>query len=197
MTYDALLVVSFGGPEAPDQVMPFLERVTRGRGVPRERLEEVATHYDHVGGVSPIMAQSRALVEALERGLDLPVYWGNRNAAPFVADAVRELRDRGARRALAITTSAFGSYSGCRQYREDIERARGEVEGAPPIDAIGPYGEHPGFLAAQVDRVRDALVGLERPRLVFTAHSIPLTMAQTSPYERQLRAACAHVAARS
>jgi ferrochelatase len=194
VTYDALLVVSFGGPEAPDQVMPFLERVTRGRGVPRERLEEVATHYHHVGGVSPIMGQSRALVAALERALDLPVVWGNRNAAPFVADAVRTLRDRGVRRALAITASAFGSYSGCRQYREDVERARAEVEGAPPIDVVGPYGDHPGFLAAQVDRVRDALVGLERPRLLFTAHSIPIAMAQTSPYERQLRAACAHVA---
>src|SRR5688500_14682402 len=101
--------------------MPFLERVTRGRGVPRERLEEVATHYHHVGGVSPIMGQSRALVAALERALDLPVVWGNRNAAPFVADAVRTLRDRGVRRALAITASAFGSYSGCRQYREDVE----------------------------------------------------------------------------
>ncbi|MCU0272827.1 MAG: ferrochelatase, partial [Acidimicrobiales bacterium] len=130
--YDAVLLVSFGGPEGPDDVLPFLENVTRGRGVPLERLAEVAEQYAARGGVSPINDQCRALLAALRveldaHGLDLPLYWGNRNWHPMLPDTVRRMRDDGVRRALAVVTSAYSSYSGCRQYREDIERAREEV----------------------------------------------------------------------
>ncbi|WP_053238781.1 ferrochelatase [Sandaracinus amylolyticus] len=202
MTYDALLVLSFGGPEGDADVMPFLENVTRGRGIPRERLLEVAEHYHHFGGVSPINGQVRALIDALERelrahGITLPVYWGNRNWHPMLEDTVRRMKDDGVRRALALVTSAFGSYSGCRQYREDIERARASVgEGAPEIEKLRLYFDHPGFADAQIARVRDALgtIDGERARLLFTAHSIPMSMARTSPYEAQLRAMCELVA---
>src|SRR5579875_49161 len=135
--YDALLLLSFGGPEGPDDVMPFLRNVTRGRGIPDERLAEVAEHYQHFGGVSPINEQNRALIAALEtefaaHGIELPIYWGNRNWDPYVADAVARMRDDGVRRALVLATSATTSYSGCRQYREDLARARETVgDGAP------------------------------------------------------------------
>lgn len=203
MTYDALLVLSFGGPEGPDDVMPFLENVTRGRGVPRERLLEVAEHYQHFGGVSPINGQVQALIEALRaelgaHGHTLPVYWGNRNWHPMLEDTVRQMRDDGVTRALAFATSAYGSYSGCRQYRDDIARACAAVEGAPGLEKLRPYFDHPGFIEAQTDRVRDALSTLPeasrgRARLVFTAHSVPVSMARSSPYEAQLRAASALV----
>lgn len=194
--YDALLVVSFGGPEKREDVIPFLENVLRGRNVPRERMLAVAEHYYHFDGHSPINDQNRALIAALKERIALPVYWGNRNWHPFLADTVREMRDHGVRRALAFVTSAFGSYSGCRQYIENIDRARVEVgEEAPVIDKIPPFSAHPKFLEAMTDRVRAALEEAPHGRLVFTAHSVPVSMAQSSPYVRELERACAAVAA--
>lgn len=196
--YDAILLVSFGGPEGPDDVLPFLERVTRGRGVPRERLAEVGEHYHLFGGRSPINDQCRALEGALEalleaEGPHLPVYWGNRNWHPLLADTVRQMADDGIRHAAAFVTSAFGSYSGCRQYREDLEEARRQVgPRAPQLDKLRLYHNHPGFLGPLAANVRAALQRLpahqrDGARLVFTAHSIPVSMAATSDYEAQLR----------
>jgi len=196
--YDALLIVGFGGPEGPDDVVPFLENVTRGRNIPRERLIEVGAHYAHFGGVSPINAQLRALKAAIERELpELPVYWGNRNWQPMLADTVAQMRADGVTSALAFVTSAFGSYSGCRQYREDLERARASVEGAPSIEKLRNYFDHPLFVDAIVDRVNDAKASTRDAHLVLTAHSIPTSMASTAPYEAQLRAIAAIVAART
>ena len=202
-TYDALLLLSFGGPEGPDDVIPFLENVTRGRNVPRERLEEVAEQYARFGGVSPINEQNRALLDALRaelerRGIDLPFHWGNRNWAPYVEDTMAALADDGHRRVLALATSAFSSYSACRQYLEDIERARAAVgERAPVVDKIRPYWDHPGFVDAVVARVRNALQAApDDAHLAFTAHSIPISMASTSDYESQLRSVAATVAER-
>ncbi len=193
--YDALVVVSFGGPEKRDEVIPFLENVLRGRNVPRERMLEVAEHYYHFDGRSPINDQNRELIRELRAALDIPVYWGNRNWHPMLADTVRQMRDDGVRRAVAFATSAFGSYSGCRQYLEDIDRARAEVgEGTPRIDKLPPFSDHPGFIEAMTDRVADALVELPNGSLLFTAHSVPMSMAQASPYVAQLEAACAAVA---
>jgi|SRR5579872_4581399 len=192
--YDALLVVSFGGPEKHEDVIPFLENVLRGRNVPRERMLEVAEHYYHFDGRSPINDQNRELVTALQGALRIPVYWGNRNWRPFLADTVRQMRDDGIRRGIAFATSAFGSYSGCRQYIEDLDRARAGVENAPPIDKMRAFPDHPRFLEAMVDRVRAALADLPDGRLIFTAHSIPCAMAQSSPYVQQLEKACAAVA---
>jgi protoporphyrin/coproporphyrin ferrochelatase len=185
--------VSFGGPEGPEDVMPFLENVVRGRPVPPSRLEEVAEHYHRFGGVSPINGQNRALVAALEKeldaaGLELPVYWGNRNWHPFLTDELRRMRGDGIRRALAFVTSAFGSYSSCRQYREDLEAARAAVgEGAPAVEKLRLFFNHPGFIDYWVDSVRAACAGAgaEAP-VLFTAHSIPVAMARSSPYEEQL-----------
>jgi ferrochelatase len=194
--YDALLVVSFGGPEGREDVIPFLENVLRGRNVPRERMLEVAEHYYHFEGRSPINDQNRALIEALRPVVGMPVYWGNRNWHPMLADTVRQMRDDGVRRAVAFTTSAFGSYSGCRQYIENIARAQAEVgEGAPEIVKIPPFSAHPKFLEAMTDRVQTALNELPEGQLVFTAHSVPVSMAQSGPYVGQLEAACARVAA--
>jgi ferrochelatase len=193
--YDAFLLVSFGGPEKHEDVIPFLENVLRGRNVPRERMLEVAEHYYHFGGRSPINDQNRALIDALKPAIRLPIYWGNRNWHPMLADTVRQMRADGVQRAVAFVTSAFGSYSGCRQYQEDIARARAAVgEGAPEIIKIRPFSTHPKFLQAMTDRVRAALAELPGGRLVFTAHSVPLAMAETSPYVRELEAACAAVA---
>jgi ferrochelatase len=188
MTYDAFMLVSFGGPDGPDDVMPFLRNVTRGRGVPDERLAAVAEHYRHFGGVSPINAQCRDLLAALEKefaatGVDLPRYWGNRNWHPFLADTLRRMRDDGVRRALAFVTSPYGSYSSCRQYLDDIEQARADVgPSAPEVDKIRHYHDHPGHVAAHADAVRAALATLPGGdlRLVFTAHSIPVSMARTA-----------------
>jgi protoporphyrin/coproporphyrin ferrochelatase len=193
--YDALVVVSFGGPEKREDVIPFLENVLRGRNVPRERMLDVAEHYYHFDGRSPINDQNRELIRELREALDIPVYWGNRNWHPMLADTVRQMRDDGVRRAVAFATSAFGSYSGCRQYLEDIDRARAEVgEGAPRIDKLPPFSDRAEFIAAMTDRVADALVELPGGSLLFTAHSVPMSMAQASPYVAQLESACAAVA---
>ncbi|MDT7659354.1 MAG: protoporphyrin/coproporphyrin ferrochelatase [Pseudonocardiales bacterium] len=181
---DALLVLSFGGPEGPRDVLPFLERATAGRGVPRERLLEVAKHYDHFDGVSPLNARNRELIERVraelaEQGIALPVYFGNRNWHPLVEDTVAEMAAAGVRRALVFATSAYGGYSACRQYHEDIERARESVgEGAPELVKLRHFFDHPDFVGAAADAVRSAAATLpverrEHARLVFTAHSIP------------------------
>ncbi|HSE43705.1 MAG TPA: ferrochelatase [Gemmatimonadales bacterium] len=195
--YDAVLVVSFGGPEGPDDVLPFLENVTRGRAVPRERLLAVAEHYQHFGGVSPINEQNRALVAALRRELAshppaLPVYLGNRNWHPYLADTIRQMRDDGVRRALALVTSAFGCYSGCRQYREDVIRAlEAAGPGAPEVDKLRLFFNHTGFIEANAANLKEALDRFPPDRrgvvrVVFTAHSIPMAMAHASGYEPQL-----------
>jgi protoporphyrin/coproporphyrin ferrochelatase len=205
-SYDAILIVSFGGPEGPDDVLPFLENVTRGRNIPRPRLLEVAEHYNRFGGISPLNGEIRTLLGRLVAALNsqgpcLPVYWGNRNWHPMLSDVVRQMADDGIQHALAFVTSAFGSYSGCRQYREDIARARHEVGVlAPQIDVIRRFYNHPGFIQSVVDRVRAALGELPEDRrhsapLIFTAHSIPTAMANSGPYESQLREACRLVAA--
>jgi ferrochelatase len=189
--YDAFLLVSFGGPEGPDDVMPFLRNVTRGRGVPDERLADVAEHYYAFGGVSPINQQCRDLLAAVRAdfassGLPLPVYWGNRNWSPYLADTVRAMAADGVRRAVAFVTSAYSSYSGCRQYLDDIERARTAAgPRAPRIDKIRRFSNHPGFIEPFADHARAALASLpadvrDDAHLVFTAHSIPVAMAEAS-----------------
>ncbi len=203
MSYDALLLVSFGGPDGPDDVMPFLRNVTRGRGIPEERLADVAEHYHHFGGVSPINGQNRQLLAAIRDKLDLPVYWGNRNWHPFLADTVAQMAADGIGSALAFVTSAYSSYSGCRQYQDDIAAARSSVgPAAPAVDKLRHYFNHPGFLEPNIDAVAAALGKdpRETTRLVFTAHSIPASMAERSGptgdlYVRQLREAAALVAA--
>jgi len=192
--FDALLIVSFGGPESRDEVIPFLENVLRGRNVPRERLTAVAYHYYHFEGRSPINDQNRALIEALRPIVKVPIYWGNRNWHPFLADAVQKMRDDGIQRAVAFATSAFGSYSGCRQYLENIATARTAVSGAPEIVKLPPFCGNPLFLEAMSDRVRTALAQLPGARVVFTAHSVPVAMAETSPYVQQLQEASRYVA---
>jgi len=194
MSYDAVLLVSFGGPEKREDVIPFLENVLRGRNVPYERLLEVAEHYYHFDGRSPINDQCRDLISMLHaEGLELPVYWGNRNWHPMLADAVKEMRDAGIERALAIATSAFGSYSGCRQYIEDIDIARAAVPNAPVIDKLPPFWDSAGFIDTMADRVRKALAKLPEAQVVYTAHSIPVSMSQSSPYESQLKEAARRV----
>ncbi len=206
-TYDAIIVVSFGGPEGPADVMPFLENVTRGRGIPRERLLEVAKNYEMFGGVSPINAQNRALIAALEvllreRGPDLPVYFGNRNWSPYLEDTLRQMAADGVRRALGFVTSAYSSYSGCRQYRENIAAARAAVgESAPMVDKLRAFWNHPGFVLPMAEAVNTALAAIppdrrDKARLVYTAHSLPMSMVATSDYLTQLRDACGLVAAR-
>ncbi len=196
--YDAVLIVSFGGPEKREDVIPFLTNVTRGRNIPQERLSEVAEHYYDFGGKSPINDQCRELIAALRQELNshdvrLPLYWGNRNWHPFLSEAIRQMRDDGVRRALAFVTSAYSSYSGCRQYRENIAAAQAEVgAGAPRIDKLRVFYNHPGFIEACADRVCEARAQFSPSeqsnlRLVATAHSIPCSMAQTSAYETQLR----------
>jgi ferrochelatase len=203
--YDAVLLVSFGGPEGLDDVIPFLENVVRGRHVSRERLLAVAEHYYHFGGVSPINAQNRALIAALEQELkahklDLPIYWGNRNWHPMLTDTLRQMSQDGIQHALAFFTSAYSSYSGCRQYREDIGRAQAEVgEGAPQVSLLRKFYNHPGFIHPNIDNVRAALDKLPQKRRVaahiaFTAHSIPLAMARNCAYEAQLDETCRLIA---
>ncbi|NDJ60689.1 MAG: ferrochelatase [Chloroflexi bacterium] len=203
--YDALLVMSFGGPEGRDEVMPFLENVAGGRNIPRERLESVAEHYYDFGGVSPINGQNRALIAALEtelkaHSINLPIYFGNRNWHPFVEDTIRQMRADGVKRALTFFTSAFSSYSGCRQYREDIIGAREAVGAdAPEFDKLRVFYNHPGFIEPMIELTRTALepfAPAERDavHLAFTAHSIPSAMAAQCDYEIQLAEACQLVA---
>jgi protoporphyrin/coproporphyrin ferrochelatase len=214
LPYDAVLLLSFGGPEQPDDVMPFLENVTRGRGIPRERLEAVAEHYLHLGGRSPINDQNRALLAALRaeldsRGLDLPLLWGNRNWAPYLTDALREAHLAGHRRVAVIATSAYSSYSGCRQYREDLARSLTELaaEGRSiEVDKVRHYFNHPGFLQPPADAVTAALAGFSAPeraaaQVVFVTHSIPTAMNEVSGadgggYLAQHLAGCTEVMAR-
>ncbi len=196
--YDSILLVSFGGPEKPEDVMPFLENVTRGRGIPRERLVEVAEHYYHFGGKSPINDQCRELMAALRpelgaNGIDLPIYWGNRNWYPFLGDTLRQMRDDGKKHALALITSAYSSYSGCRQYRENIAACQAEIgKGAPQVDKIRVFYNHPGFIEAMTDRIQSALKQFPESargaiHFVATAHSIPCAVADSSDYVKQLR----------
>jgi ferrochelatase len=205
--YDALLVLSFGGPEAVDDVMPFLQNVAEGRSIPRERLEEVAAHYYDFGGVSPLNAQNRALIAALdahlkETGLDLPIYFGNRNWHPFVTDAIRQMRAEGIKRVLVFITSAFSSYSGCRQYREDVIRACETLgAGVPLFDKLRVFYNHPGFIQPMIEKAQQALAQFPEAarrdvHVVFTAHSIPIGMAQHSDYVAQLEEACRLIAER-
>jgi len=203
--YDAILLVSFGGPEQSDDVMPFLENVVRGRNVPRERLLEVAEHYHHFDGRSPINDQNRALLAALQQelaahGPDLPIYWGNRNWHPFLADTMRQMKADGVRKAVAFVTSAFSSYSGCRQYKENIAKAQEEAgPGAPVIDKIRVFYNYPEFHDVIAQEARDAIAQLPAllqpdTRILFTAHSIPLSMAKGCQYVQQLEEACSAVA---
>jgi protoporphyrin/coproporphyrin ferrochelatase len=196
--YDALLIVSFGGPDGPDDVLPFLENVLRGRNVPRERMLEVAQHYYEFGGRSPINDQNRALIAALEEelaahGPHLPVYWGNRNWHPLLADTLRQMSSDGVRRALAFVTSAYSSYSSCRQYRENIAAAQTEVgAAAPQVDKLRVFFNHPGFIEPMIENTRAALEKIPTDRrnnaeLIFTAHSIPQAVAANCRYEEQLR----------
>jgi ferrochelatase len=203
--YDAILFVSFGGPEGTSEVMPFLENVLRGRNVPPERMREVAHHYELFGGVSPINEQNRQLIAALEAllaesGPRLPVYWGNRNWHPLLPDTLRRMRDDGVQSALAFVTSAYSSYSGCRQYRENIEAAQREAgPDAPHIEKLRVYFNHPGFVGPNAENLRAALdrIPAERraaARVAFTAHSIPAAMAAGCDYEKQLLETCRLVA---
>ena len=200
LSYDAVLLVSFGGPEGMSDVMPFLENVLRGRNVPRERLLNVARHYELFGGVSPINEQNRQLISSLKKefetsGPHLPIYFGNRNWHPMLADTIRKMRDEGIKKALAFVTSGYSSYSSCRQYLEVIERARESVGAdAPRIEKLRAFYNHPGFIEANVANVRASLEQIPEERraateLVFTAHSIPETMALNCDYETQLQEA--------
>jgi ferrochelatase len=194
VAYDGILLAGFGGPEGQDDVIPFLRNVTRGRGIPDERLEEVAHHYRHFDGVSPINAQNRALKAALEaelarRGLDLPVYWGNRNWSPYLGEAVRDAAAAGDTNLLALATSAYSSFSSCRQYREDFARVLTETElaGTVTIDKVRQFFDHPGFVQPFIDGVREAVAGYladgiapEAVRVLFSTHSIPTADAERS-----------------
>ncbi len=209
--FQALLVVSFGGPDRPADVMPFLENVTRGRGISSDRLAEVAGHYLARGGRSPINDQNRALVAALQHQLDhagisLPVYWGNRNWRPYLADELAKMHEDGVRRAVVFVTSAYSSYSGCRQYREDLATAVTAVgPAALTLDRLRHCFDHPGFVQANADSVVGALGDLPRgvaesAQLVFVTHSIPVAMAESSgpgggAYVEQHRAVAAAVVA--
>jgi protoporphyrin/coproporphyrin ferrochelatase len=203
--YDAILLVSFGGPEKTDDVVPFLENVLRGKPVPRERLLEVAEHYYHFGGKSPINNQNRELISALRieldaHGISLPIYWGNRNWQPMIADTLGEMKRDGIKRALAFFTSAYSSYSGCRQYRENIAAAQQIIgAGAPQVDKIRAFYNHPGYVETVTAHAAESLAQLSPERrsgasLLFTAHSIPMTMANRSRYVEQLEEASRLVA---
>jgi protoporphyrin/coproporphyrin ferrochelatase len=194
MNYDALLIVSFGGPEGMDEVMPFLENVVRGRNVPRERLLGVARHYELFGGVSPINQQNRNLIAALKEelranGPALPIYWGNRNWHPLLPDTLREMAADGIKNALAFVTSAYSSFSSCRQYQQNIADAQAAVGlTAPRVEKLRAFYNHPLFIEANIDRIREAFAQLDGAveHLAFTAHSIPETMAANCEYSAQL-----------
>lgn len=188
--FDALLLLSFGGPERPEDVVPFLRNVTRGRGIPDERLAEVGEHYYGFGGRSPINDQNRALVAGLKvdfaaHGLSLPVYWGNRNWDPYLRDTLARMNADGVRRSAVMVTSAYSSYSGCRQYREDLASAVGDLESAPVLDRLRAYFNHPGFIEPMIDNTLAAVRELDADlqpdaRLLFVTHSVPLMYNQTS-----------------
>src|SRR5262245_9012677 len=203
--YEALLVVSFGGPEGMDEVMPFLQNVLLSRNIPEARLREVVHHYELFGGISPLNGQNRALITALRNELEasgpnIPIYWGNRNWRPFLAEALERMKQDGIQHALAFFTSAYSSYSSCRQYREDIQKAQAAVgAGAPQIDKLRVFYNHPGFIEPTVERVQQALRVIpeeqrRRARVAFTAHSIPQTMVAGCLYENQLWEVCRLVA---
>lgn len=195
LPYDSFLLVSFGGPEGPDDVMPFLENVLRGKHVPPARMLEVAEHYKRFGGVSPINEQNRQLLAAIKtefesNGINLPVYWGNRNWDPLLPDTLRQMKSDGCKRALAFFTSMFSSYSGCRQYRENIIAAQEKVgQGAPIIDKLRMGFNHPGFIDTMAKSVRTSLAELgsdaDAATVLFTSHSIPMTMADNCDYVKQ------------
>src|SRR5271166_4278701 len=204
MEFDAVLLLSFGGPEGPEQVRPFLENVTRGRNVPPERLDAVAEHYLHFDGISPINGINRALITQLRAAQDLPVYFGNRNWEPYIEDTVTAMRDNGIRRAAVFTTSAWSGYSSCTQYVEDIARARRAAgPDAPELVKLRPYFDHPGFVQIFADTIGAAggALGAELftdARVVFTAHSIPVAADQRCGpklYSRQVAYAARLVAA--
>ncbi len=199
--YDSLLVVSFGGPEGRADVLPFLENVLRGRNVPRERMLEVAEHYYQFNGVSPLNEQNRVLVQALERefaahGPQLSVYWGNRNWHPMLSDTIEQMQNDGMRRSLAFITSAYSSYSGCRQYHENIVASQRAVgRGAPVIDKLRVFFNHPDFIRAMTEQVQTAIAELPsqqqpEPKVLFTAHSLPTGMAAGCDYVQQLAESC-------
>jgi ferrochelatase len=191
--FDAFLLLSFGGPEKHEDVMPFLENVTRGRGVPRERLLEVAEHYYHFDGISPINDQCRALLRDLH--LELPIYWGNRNWLPFLGDTMHQMVADGRKKVLAFPTSAFSSYSGCRQYREDIAKAQAEIgEGAPEVVTVRRFFNHPLFVEVMRELLLESLAERPGAKVIFTAHSVPMSMANSSPYVEQLNEAARLVA---
>ena len=202
--YDALLVVSFGGPEGPADVDSFLDNVFQGLRVPPETKARIAQRYEQVGGVSPINAHTRAFIKALQLELDahgpaLPIYWGNRNWHPLLADTVAQMAHAGVRRALAFVTSSFSSYSGCRRYREDLFEAARGVRGAPQFDKLRVPYNHPGFIEAMAERVSEALEKLPAAKrrhalVLFSAHSLPVAMARGCAYEQQLAASCRLVA---
>ncbi len=198
--YDAVLVVAFGGPEGPDEVMPFLENVLRGISIPAAAMERIAQRYHRFGGVSPINAETRAFVAALEAELRahdiaLPVYWGNRNWHPLLPDTLKKMQADGVQRAIAHVTSTFASYSGCRKYREDLYEATAGLDDAPVIDKLRLGFNHPGFIATIMGRAQAALEKVPAERradtpLLFTAHSLPVSMAEHASYQAQLREAC-------
>ena len=206
-SYDALLIVSFGGPESPDDVLPFLENVVRGKNVPHERLVQVAEHYTRFDGVSPLNGSVRSLIGSLvarlnEVGPSLPVYWANRHWYPMLAETLEDMAEDGIGRVLAWVASPFASYAGCRSYLEAIEQARLEVGStAPSVDKLRLFYNHPGFIEATADRATEAFEQLDptdrlRARLVFTAHSLPVAMAESCAYREQLAEACRLVAER-
>ena len=197
LVHDAVLLVSFGGPDKPEDILPFLDNVIRDRHVPRERVLEVAEQYQRLGGKSPINDQNRDLISSLENelrshGYHLPVYWGNRNWHPLLPDTLQKMADDGVKRALAFVTSAYSSYSGCRQYLENIEQARAVVGvRAPKVDKLRAFFNAPGFVEANREQLRKALTQLStekrsRAPVLYTAHSVPSWMAESSDYEKQL-----------
>ncbi len=201
LPFDCVLLVSYGGPDAPEDVIPFIENILGERKLSRQRLEELAEPYMYFGGTSPINEQSRALLAAIIDELDrntltLPVYWANLHWHPFLPDVLRQMADDGVSRALAFATSAFASYPGCRKYRESIDAARLQIgPQAPRVDKLRLFYNHPGFIEAMTDRVVEAISHIDKPlgehmKILFTAHSLPLSMAQSCPYEHQVRESC-------
>jgi ferrochelatase len=199
--YDAVLIVSFGGPEGPDDVMPFLDNVFRGLRVGEQTKQRVAARYQAFGGISPINGHAREFIAALQKELDrhgpaLPIYWGNRNWHPFLTDTFAQMRKDGIRRVITYVTSTFSSYSGCRKYREDLYEAAAAELGGPDVDKLRSGYNHPGFISAVGERIKDALDRIPDERranamIVFTAHSLPASMARNCAYETQLRECCA------